>query len=141
VAGDGALTTRIIRLAGWIPTLAIAAALYACAALREREIQTIEEMLAAAGFTMKPADTPEKMANLRSLPPHELIVQHRDGQTYYVYADPDVCRCVWLGDQQQYASFQQLRLQKQIADEQLLAAQIYRDAALRWDFWGRWPWW
>jgi hypothetical protein len=52
-----------------------------------------------------------------------------------------VCRCVWVGDQQQYASFQRLRLQKQIADEQLLAAQAYRDAALRWDLWGRWPWW
>jgi hypothetical protein len=121
--------------------LAAAAAIGGCAAIRERETRDTEDMLAAAGFVMKPADTPDKAANLQSLPPHRLVLQRRDGQPYYVYADPDVCRCVWAGDQKAFAQFQQMRIQKQIADEKLAAAEAYRDAAFNWGLWGPWPWW
>jgi hypothetical protein len=118
-----------------------AAALDGCAAMREREVREIEDMLAASGFVMRPADSADKAANLQTLPPRKLVMQQREGQPYYLYADPDVCKCVWAGDQKAYAQFQQMRIQKQIADEQLAAAQAYRDAALNWDLWGPWPWW
>jgi hypothetical protein len=121
--------------------VAAAAALDGCAAMREREVREVEDMLAASGFVMRPADSADKTANLQSLPPRRLVMQQRDGQPYYLYADPDVCKCVWAGDQKAYAQFQQMRIQKQIADEQLAAAQAYRDAALNWDLWGPWPWW
>ncbi len=118
-----------------------AAALDGCAAMREREVREIEDMLAASGFVMRPVDSADKAANLQTLPPRKLVMQQREGQPYYLYADPDVCKCVWAGDQKAYAQFQQMRIQKQIADEQLAAAQAYRDAALNWDLWSPWPWW
>jgi hypothetical protein len=133
----GSLRTLIL----WALALAAAAAIGGCAAMREREVREFEDMLAAAGFVMKPADTSDKVANLQSLPPHRLVPQQRDGQVYYVYADPDVCRCVWGGDQKAFSQLQQLRIQKQIADAQLAAAQAYRDAAFNWNLWGPWPWW
>jgi hypothetical protein len=121
-------------------TALAAAALCSCATLREAEIRQTEEMLAAAGFTMKPADTPDKIFDLANLPPYKPIAQRRNGDIYYVYADPGVCRCVWVGDQQQYSQFQRLRLQKRIADEQLMAAQSSENAMLHWDLWRPWPW-
>jgi hypothetical protein len=134
-------TPQILAImAGWVLALTVGLAAYGCASLREADIRATEDMLAAAGFTMKPADTAEQAANLQSLPPHQLTLQRRNSEPYYVYADPDVCRCVWVGNQQQFSRFQELRLQKQIADEQLRAAQAFRDAAFRWDLWGPWPW-
>jgi len=35
-----------------------------CAALKERHAKETEQMLSAAGFTVKLANTPEKLANL-----------------------------------------------------------------------------
>ena len=36
----------------------------------------------------------------------------------YVYADPDVCTCVYVGDEQQYEKYQKLKVQKEIAERQ-----------------------
>jgi hypothetical protein len=138
VTTTGSIRARILS-AFLLP--AAAAALAGCAAMREREIREVEDMLAASGFVMKPADSPDKAADLQKLPPRQLVPQQRDGQPYYVYADPDVCKCIWAGDQKAFAQFQQLRIRKQIADEQLAAAQAYRDAAFNWNLWGPWPWW
>jgi hypothetical protein len=132
---------RIRMRSMWALALIVAAAAIAgCASMRERKVRDVEDMLAASGFVMRPADTADKAANLQSLPPHKLVMQRRDGQPYYVYADPAVCKCVWVGDQKAYAQFQQLRIKKQIADEQLAAAEAYSDAALNWGVWGPWPW-
>jgi len=40
---------------------------------------------------------PEKLENLRTLPPRNLVPHQRNSQLYYVSADPDVCECVYLG--------------------------------------------
>ena len=51
-------------------------------------------MLAAAGFHMVPADTPERQKDLRSRPPHGIVSRTKDGNVQYTYADPDNCHCV-----------------------------------------------
>jgi len=136
------MTERIrMRISRALVVVAAAAAIGGCAAMREREVRDLEDMLAASGFVMRPADTADRAANLQSLPPHRLVLQQREGEPYYVYADPDLCKCIWVGDQKAHAQFQQTRIQKQIADEQLAAARAYRDAAFNWNLWGPWPWW
>ena len=52
-----------------------------------------------AGFIMRPADTPQKLARLRLLPPLKFISRARPGGHYLLYADPDVCKCVLVGNQ------------------------------------------
>jgi hypothetical protein len=52
-----------------------------------------------AGFKMREANTPEKMARLRSIPPHTFVPHRKDGVRYYVYADPTYCKCAFVGDQ------------------------------------------
>jgi len=65
--------------------------------------------LANAGFVMRPANTPEKMARLRHLPPHKLVARTRpDGVRYFLYADPDYCKCVMVGDQRAMRTYQDM---------------------------------
>jgi hypothetical protein len=99
---------------------------------------TTEQLLTTAGFQKKVADTPEKLAHLETLTPSRKLVAHRrDGQLYYVYADPEMCKCLYVGTATQY----QLALEKRLADEQLVAMQEHRDDdVLLWGLWAPWPW-
>ena len=62
-------------------------------------------LFTAAGFQVKYADTPEKHEILRRLPPDKLVTRQRNGKTYYVYADPTICRCVYVGTPQAYQAY------------------------------------
>jgi xanthine/CO dehydrogenase XdhC/CoxF family maturation factor len=111
-----------------------------CAGCASTAVADTEQMLSAAGFQMRIADTPQKQAQLAALPPHRLVAQRLEkGGTEvmgYVYADPDRCHCLYEGDPRAYQAFQQFALQKRIADEQLRAAEMQQNAALNWDAWG-----
>jgi hypothetical protein len=51
-----------------------------------------------AGFRMREANTPQKMARLNSIPPYKFVPHRKNGARYYVYADPQ-CRCAFVGDE------------------------------------------
>jgi hypothetical protein len=97
-----------------------------------------EDKLAAAGFVMKPADTPQRQAMLGRLPPHQFLIRENAGTTHYVYADPLVCDCLYVGTQQAYDRFRANELAQNLADERQLAALTYTDAAWSWAAWGPW---
>jgi hypothetical protein len=112
--------------------LSIPILLCACAT---SEIEDSEQMLAAAGFAMEPATTPELVAQLQALPPHRLLMQAPAASgtpPSYVYADPDRCHCLYIGGPSNYQYFQQLAVQRRIADEQMMAAMMNQNAALNW---------
>ena len=75
----------------------IALALASCQALENEEAQDTEQMLAAAGFHMKQASTPEQLANLEAMTQREVVIHDQDGQPRYVYADAEDCKCVYVG--------------------------------------------
>lgn len=52
-----------------------------------------------AGFKMRIADTAEKMKHARLIPPRKFIARTKDGKRYYLYSDPDFCKCVFVGDE------------------------------------------
>jgi hypothetical protein len=110
-----------------------------CAYFRKQEADQQEATLAAAGFQTKPADTAKRQASLAQFPVRKLVSRVRDGQLMYFYADPDFCKCLYYGTQQQYGRYQQLALQQQIAQEQMNAAAMNEDAAMDWGMWG--PFW
>src|SRR5258708_32507489 len=101
-----------------------------CAPIRRHETLQTEQMLAAAGFHMKPADTPEKLAHLQTLTPRRLVPHRRADQLYYAYADPAACRCLYTGTETQYQAYQQLALPQQRADEARIACQAATTASL-----------
>ena len=75
-----------------------------------------EDLLAAAGFQIRIADNPQRLAAMRSLPPNKFVTRVVNGQPVYLYADPLVCRCVYFGTQQNWAAYRQEVFAKQLAD-------------------------
>lgn len=111
----------------------------ACTYFEKQEASDDEATLAAAGFVMKPADTPEKMEHLKTLPARTIVTRLKDGEPVYLYADPEFCQCLYAGGPDQYARYQRLALEKQIAAERVEAAEMNEDAAMDWGLWG--PFW
>jgi len=95
---------------------------------RAHEKRTDQEM-AAAGFRQFTADTPEKMARLRTLPPLLINVSERAGKPYYTLADPDGCRCLWVGGKVAYQRLQELEIQREITSSDRAIAKTDRQAA------------
>jgi hypothetical protein len=114
---------------------AAAVVLAACQTTAER-VSSKEDTLAAAGFTVLPANTPARKAELAQLPPNKFVPKTTGDTIQYVYADPVVCGCLYVGDQKAYGAYRQDVLAKNIADEQQMAAMTYQDG---WD-WGGWDW-
>jgi hypothetical protein len=133
------MTTHTRWLAALLATAAVALTVSGCTYFRREDADHTESTLAAAGFQMKPADTPKREAGLAEFPVRKLVSRVRDGQVTYFYADPDFCKCLYFGNQEQYARYKQLAIQQQIAQEQVDAAEMNEDAAMDWGMWG--PFW
>ena len=56
----------------------------------------------------------------------------QNGNFVYTYADPDYCQCLYVGGSTEYAAYQRLAVQQEIAEER-------EAAAMDWGAWG--PWW
>lgn len=114
---DVPLNRRAARSAA---VFALALALGGCAALSQsnkptpqQRSQHLEPMLSAAGFAMLPADTPQRQEQLSTLPP--LTVSYyvgRKGKLHYWMADPQYCKCLYLGTEENYQKFEQMRLEQ-----------------------------
>ena len=102
------------------------------------DIGAYEDNLAAAGFLMKPANTPARQTMLGKLPPHRFLIRQSGNATHYVYADPLVCDCLYVGTQQAYDRYRSNQLAEHLASEQQLAALTYENAFWSWNAWGPW---
>jgi hypothetical protein len=122
-------------------TLLLAGTLAGCAAMEADRARSTESLLAASGFNIKLADTPDKLAHVKTLTQHKLVPHDKDGKVVYVYADATTCQCVYAGTEEDYQRYQQLALQKKIADDQKMAAEMNENAAMNWGMWGPGPWW
>jgi len=124
------IPTRLVILA------AAALCLAGCSYFEKQDADQIESTLAAAGFRMKPADTPEKLAKLQTLPKRTIFTRVKDGQVVYLYADPDFCTCLYVGLAPAYQRYQQLAISEQLAQERIEAAEMNENTAMDWGMWG-----
>jgi hypothetical protein len=60
------------------------------------------------GFVMRPANTPAQIERLRQLPPRTFVARSKSGRRYFLYADPDYCKCVFVGDELAMKNYQDL---------------------------------
>jgi hypothetical protein len=109
----------------------------ACQTPQERITQH-EDNLAAAGFVVKPANTPERQAMLKRLPANHFVKRVHEDIVHYVYSDPLVCGCLYVGSQQAYDQYKRDQMERHLADEQQMTADTYSDAAWNWNAWGPW---
>ena len=112
-----------------------------CQTIRDSNARSKEEMLAAAGFQVRQALTPEQLANIQGMPQRKLIPHTKDGRVLYVYADAETCRCVYVGTEKNYQDYQKMVFQTELADEQETTAELNNETVFNWEAWGPWrPW-
>lgn len=71
--------------------------------------QEVKDMdLEDSGFVMRPALTPQQLERVNLLPSHKFIARSKNGQRYFLYADPDLCKCVFVGNALAMANYQSL---------------------------------
>ena len=95
---------------------AAALPLVGCATLDRDEALERERVLMAAGFRLRPADTDERLAYVKAMPPFKLAAQVEDGRLVYSYADPEYCQCLFLGGPMEYSAYRRLSLENESAD-------------------------
>jgi hypothetical protein len=108
-------------VAAWLAT--------GCAETPQQRAQRIEPMLSAAGFHIHPADTPQRQEELTSMTPLKVRYYARNGKLHYWFADPTLCQCIYVGNEQSYQKYEQIRLQQQQAQREEAAAMMNEDAA------------
>jgi hypothetical protein len=114
----------------------VLAALSGCAGLRAHGAASTEELLAAAGFQKRQADSADQARNLASMPPFKLVVRGMGRDVGYTYADPVNCRCLYTGGPNEYMKYQRLATERDIAEDDLWAGADGMD----WGLWGG-GWW
>lgn len=114
-----------------------AVALSGCETIQQH-VEHKEDALAAAGFQVKPANTPQREAMLEHLPPHKFVMRTHGDTTYYAYADPLVCNCLYVGTQQAYDALKEHEREQRLANESQMTAELYSDPAWNWGAWGPW---
>ena len=136
------MTPRIVVYGAIVAAVCISLA--GCATPQER-ISQKEDRLAAAGFTVLPANTSERRAELDRLPPNKFVQRPHGDQMEYVYADPVDCNCLYVGTQQNYGNYRQEMFQQHLADQQQMTAMMYQNAwnwnGWNWEPWGPGWWW
>ena len=121
------------RLVGLMAATGFALSAAGCAS-QQQIVGQKEDLLAAAGFLVRVADTPRRLAAMKSLPPNKFVMRVVNGQPLYQYADPLVCRCVYFGTQQNWDAYRQEVFAQQLANEAQMTAIMNQEA---WD-WGPW---
>ena len=117
-----------------IMLLIVGVAMTGCAAIEKSNATDTEQMLAASGFKMKIADTPEKLAHVESMQQRELVNHIKDGSVYYAYADAKFCKCLYMGSEKNYQEYEKLSIQQN-------TAEMNQEAAMNWGAWGGWDGW
>jgi len=115
-----------------VGAFAILALVLGCAA----NTQSTENLLSAAGFRTIVANTPQRQQHLKTLPPNKVVLVQRNGKNYYVYADPAHYQ-IYVGNPSQYQQYQQLRLARNLAQDQLATAELNQQSTMDWGMvWG-----
>jgi hypothetical protein len=118
-----------------IGATALLALIAGCATTTSTQDQA--NMLVAAGFKTVTPKTPAQQQKLQQLQTGQVAQIQKNGRTYYIVADPPR-NVVYVGGPAEYQAYQQMRAQRQLAQEQLQTATVYQDAAMQWNTWGGW---
>ncbi len=62
-----------------------------------------------AGFVMRTANSAKELEQIKKLPARRFITRTKNGQRYYLYADPELCKCVFLGNAIAFEAYRDMR--------------------------------
>jgi hypothetical protein len=84
------------------------------AGVAQAQQQLVTDMkLEDAGFVIRRADTPDKLQRAQLLPSRKFVARVKAGKRYYLYADTELCKCVFVGSPDALKMFRDLRRPQQ----------------------------
>ena len=86
-----------------------------------------DDLLTAAGFTPRVANTPQSLAYLQTLPPQEIVRHRYEGTDRYLVCTDQNSKACYVGDEAAYQRYQNL------ANQEDLAARKRSVKEERWD--------
>jgi hypothetical protein len=104
-----------------------------------QNVARMEALMIKAGFQVRRADTPERLEHLKTLTPLKLVRHDREGTPHYVFADPEGCQCVYVGNEAAYQQYRKLAQASQETAVQQLA-ESGTGASMRWGVWDPFFW-
>jgi len=139
--GESTMNGKTYWLQSGAAVVASGLLLAACATAERDRAAEIEPLLLAAGFQKRVADTPQKLAHLQQLQPLKLVPHARQTSVYYVYADPNGCRCAYVGNEMAFEQYQGLVLKQTISQAKVSVTREDEDSMMSWGSWGPsfWP--
>ncbi|MES2570057.1 MAG: hypothetical protein V4710_08380 [Verrucomicrobiota bacterium] len=96
-----------------------------------------ENLAIAAGFKVITPTKPDQVALLTTLPAGKVTQINYQGKIYYVLPDLKNNQA-YVGGPRQYQAYQQLRIARQISNENLMAASMNQATSMNWGTWGGW---
>jgi hypothetical protein len=93
--------------------------------------QSTTDLLVAAGFKNVAADSPQKQTLLASLPAGQISLITWKGKQFYVQPDVPNNQAL-VGTPREYQAYQQIRIAKQLSNDNLMAAQMNQNAMEPW---------
>jgi hypothetical protein len=120
----------VFRCAATSLPLGLVVALSGCETQPQR-IAHQDHELVMDGFLEERADTTERQKMLARLPEDQLVRQSDGDTALYVYADPTVCNCIYVGTQRAFDNYKVAR--------QLVVLYPYDGANWNWTAWGPRP--
>lgn len=106
--------------------------------IAESSARNMEFQLHEAGFKILLADTQERQDLLTKLPPGKVSRLPLGGTTYYMYPDPVVCSCLYVGREQEMMKLQKLAVDMQRSNQALLIHEIGENEQAQWGPSGPW---
>jgi hypothetical protein len=71
-------------------------------------LQKVGFDLSSAGFRVKFANDAVSQKALRGMPPYRFVIHTVNGADHYLFADPKVCVCIFVGNKDNYLSYRSI---------------------------------
>ncbi len=129
------------KTSGLLGAAAVAAglALAGCAGMPASGGQSTAQLLDAAGFQMRVADSAAQQTALQALPQRQVVRAARQGKARYLYADAGN-QLLFMGDDNAYQRYRQLLQEERLEAERRRAAETREAERMEWEMWGPDPW-
>jgi hypothetical protein len=99
------------RVFGIIPVIALLLGASLLVALEPPSKPFLEKnsfLLSSAGFRVKLANDPAGLKAMRALPAHRFVIHRNGGNVRYLYAEPNLCVCIFIGTAANYQDYRDI---------------------------------